>query len=485
MAFKDLHEFVGFLEKKGELKRIKVPVSPALEIAEITDRVCKAKGGNVALLFERPEGSSIPVLINTFGTEQRTCWALGIDRMDDLGDRVSKMLAMDIPHSMMDKLKKLMELSEVARFGPRLVSEAPCQEMVETEHPTLEGLPILTCWPQDGGPYITLPLVFTRDPASGRRNVGTYRLQVYDDRTLGMHWHIHKGGAEHYRHSTEEARRLPVAIALGADPTTIYAGTCPLPPIVDEILFSGWLRKERVEMVKCKTIDLEVPAHAEIVLEGYVDPEERATEGPFGDHTGYYSLQDEYPVFHLTAVTRRRDPIYPTIIVGRPPMEDVWMGKATERMFLPLVRMVHPEIVDMTMPVEGGFHGLVLVSVKKAYPGQVRKVMYGLWSLGLMMLAKNIIVLDAGVNIHDPSEVAWRVANNVDARRDLVIVDGPLDALDHSSPTPHYGAKLGIDATQKGPLDGHTRRWPDEVVMTPDTKALVDRRWREYGIRLG
>ncbi|MBI2885592.1 MAG: menaquinone biosynthesis decarboxylase [Chloroflexi bacterium] len=484
MAFRDLHQFVRFLEHKGQLRRISAPVSPILEITEITDRVCKAARGNVALLFEQVEGSSMPVLMNAFGTQERICWALGVDHLDELGQRVAHLLAVDIPHSLTDKLKKLMELSEVARFGPKLVTGAPCQEVVETEHPSLADLPVLQCWPGDGGRYITLPLVFTRDPATGRRNVGTYRLQVYDDQTLGMHWHIHKGGAEHYRHGEAGQQRLEVAIALGGDPVTIYSGSCPLPPLVDEVLFAGWLRRERVEMVKCKTIDLEAPAHAEIILEGYVDPEERRTEGPFGDHTGFYSLEDQYPVFHLTAVTRRRDALYPSIVVGRPPMEDDWMGKATERLFLPIVQMLHPEIVDMSFPFEGVFHNLVVVSIRKAYPGQARKVMYGIWSSGLLMLTKTIIVVDEGVNIHDYSEVVWRVANNIDPRRDVVLVDGPLDALDFASPTSHYGAKMGIDGTRKGPLEGHTRPWPEEVAMTPEIKALVDRRWREYGIRL-
>lgn len=466
------------------LVRVKAQVDSDLEISEITDRVVKSRGGGPALLFENVKGSRLRVLINTFGSEERMCAALGVNKLDDLGARVAKLMAMDVPNNLQEKLQRLMDVSEVVRFRPKLVEKAPCQEIVEVDHPTLDGLPILRCWPGDGGRYITLPLVFTRDPATGRRNVGCYRLQVYDDRTLGMHWHIHKGGAEHYRHGQEQGRRLPVAIALGGDPVSVYSGTCPLPPIVDEMLFAGWMRHESVEMVKCKTVDLEVPAHAEIILEGYVDPDERRTEGPFGDHTGFYSLEDEYPVFHLTAVTRRRDALYPTIIVGKPPMEDVWMGKATERMFLPLVKMVHPEIVDMNMPAEGGFHGIVVVSVKKSYPGQVRKVMYGIWSMGLMMLAKNVLVVDADVNVHDPSELAWRFANNVDARRDIVIVDGPLDALDHSSPTSHYGAKLGIDATQKSPLDGHTRPWPDEVRMSPEVQALVDKRWREYGINL-
>ena len=484
--FKDLHEFTRFLEAQGQLKRVSARVSPMLEITEITNRVCKAERGNVALLFENVEGSSMPVLMNMFGTEQRMCWALGIERLDDLGDRIAKLMAMDIPHSLVDKLKKLVELSEVARYSPKIVGHGPCQEVVETTNPSLADIPILKCWPQDGGRYITLPTVITRDPATGRRNVGMYRLQVYDERTLGMHWHIHKGGAEHLRHGEEQSvPRLEVAIALGGDPTTIYAGSCPLPPIVDELLFSGWLRKEKVEMVRCKTVELEVPAHAEIVLEGYVDPTERQVEGPFGDHTGFYSLEDDYPVFHLTAVTRRRDPIYPSIIVGRPPMEDGPMGKATERMFLPLMRMLHPEIVDVNIPPEGSFHNLVIVSIKKAYPGQARKVMYGLWSMGLMMLTKTIIVVDEEVNVSDAREVVWQVTNNIDPRRDVVFVDGPLDALDYAAATPHYGSKMGIDGTRKSALDGHTRRWPDEVVMTPDVQALADQRWQEYGIKLG
>ncbi len=485
MAFKDLHDFAAFLEKQGQLRRIKAPVSPILEISEITDRVCKGpEAANVALLFENVEGSKFPVLMNAYGTEQRVCWALGVDRLDDLGDRVAKLLAMDVPHSLMDKLKKLVEVSEVARFGPKIVDSGPCQEVVETDSPSLKDLPILKCWPDDGGRYITLPLVFTRDPVTNRRNVGTYRLQLFDDRTLGMHWHIHKGGAEHYRHMRESAEngRLPVAIALGGDPVTIYSGSCPLPPIVDEMIFAGWLRHESVPMVRCKTVPLEVPAAADFVLEGYVDINELKTEGPFGDHTGFYSLEDQYPVFHLTALTCRRDPIYPSIIVGRPPMEDGPMGKATERMFLPIIRMLHPEIVDMAIPPEGVFHNLVIVSIKKSYPGQARKVMYGIWSMGLMMLTKTVIVVDDTVDVHDPREVVWRVTNNIDPKRDVVFVDGPLDALDFASETPHYGSKMGIDATRKGPQDGHTRPWPEEATMTPEIKALVDKRWQDYGL---
>jgi 4-hydroxy-3-polyprenylbenzoate decarboxylase len=314
--------------------------------------------------------------------------------------------------------------------------------------------------------------------------VGTYRIQVYDERTLGLHWQTHKGGAEHEREARRVGQeRIPVAIVLGGDPATMYAGTAPLPPAMDEILFAGWLRGKGVEMVKCRTIDLEVPAHAEIVLEGYTDPAESRVEGPFGDHTGYYSLAHPYPVFHLTAVTRRRDAIYPTIVVGRPPMEDYWLGKATERLFLPIIRMMLPEIVDMNMPAEGVFHNLVIVSVRKRYPGQARKVMYGLWGLGLLMLAKNVVVVDEWVNVHDLSEVAWRVTNNIDPARDLVLVEGPADDLDHAALRHRYGGKLGIDATEKrAPLDRVEQAWPDEIRMTDEVRRRVAERWREYGL---
>jgi len=485
VAFDDLRELIAHLEKRGQLRRIGVPVRRELEIAEIADRVVKGPAaGNLALLFERVEGCSMPLLINTFGTAQRTAWALGVEELDELGARVGKLLDLRMPGSLFEKLRKLGDLFEVAKAGPKLVRSAPCQEVVETERPSLEGLPILWCWPKDAGYYITFPLVITRDPETGQRNVGTYRLQVFDDRTLGMHWQTHKGGAEHEREARRLGReRIEVAIALGADPALMYAGTAPLPPGVDEVVFAGWLRGKGVELVKAKSVDLEVPAHAEIVLEGYVDPREQRTEGPFGDHTGYYSLPVEYPVFHLTAVTRRREPIYPTIIVGRPPMEDYWLGKATERLFLPIIRMVLPEVVDMNMPAEGVFHNLVIVSVRKRYPGQVRKVLYGLWGLGLLMLAKTIVVVDEWVNVHDLSEVAWRVTNNIDPARDLVLVEGPMDDLDHAALRHRYGGKLGIDATEKrAPLDQAGQPWPEEIRMSEEIRRRVSERWREYGL---
>jgi 4-hydroxy-3-polyprenylbenzoate decarboxylase len=481
VAFSDLREVVAHLERLGRLRRVRAPVSRDLEITEIVDRVSKSRGdANVALLFERVQGFDMPVLANVFGSEDRMAAALGVARLDDLGARVARLLDLKMPGSFLDKMRKLGSLLDVAKAAPRRVSAAPCQEIVETANPSLAALPILTCWPGDGGRYITLPAVFTRDPVTGARNVGMYRLQVFDDRTLGMHWQTHKGGAEHEHRAG--ATRMPVAIALGGDPALIYAASAPLPPGIDEVVFAGWLRGAGVELVPCRTIDLEVPAQAEIVLEGWVDPAERRLEGPFGDHTGYYSLAREYPVFHLTALTRRARPIYPTTIVGRPPQEDYWLGKATERIFLPIMRLMLPEIVDVNMPAEGVFHNLVIVSIRKRYPGQARKVMSALWGMGLMMLAKTIVVVSEHVNVHDLSEVAWRATGNIDPRRDLVLLEGPMDDLDHAALRHRYGGKLGVDATEKGPLDDVAQAWPDEIRMTDEVRALVERRWRDYGL---
>ena len=480
MAFTDLREFVARLETLGRLRRITAPVSRDLEITEIVDRVSKTSGaGNVALLFERVEGSGMPVLVNAFGSEQRIALALGVDRLDELGERVAKLLDARLPGTFGERLRKLGTLIDVARASPRRVDTAPCQEVVETAAPSLAALPVLTCWPGDGGRYITLPAVFTRDPVTGARNVGMYRLQVFDDRTLGMHWQTHKGGAEHEHRATS---RMPVAIALGGDPALIYAASAPLPPGIDEVVFAGWLRGSGLDLVRCRTNDLEVPAQAEIVLEGWVDPTERRLEGPFGDHTGYYSLAREYPVFHLAAITRRARPIYPTTIVGRPPQEDYWLGKATERLFLPIMRLMLPEIVDVNMPAEGVFHNLVIVSIRKRYPGQARKVMHALWGMGLMMLAKTIVVVSEHVDVHDLSEVAWRATGNIDPRRDLVILDGPMDDLDHAALRHRFGGKLGVDATEKGPLDDVAQAWPEEIRMSEEVRARVTRRWKDYGL---
>ena len=485
MNFKDLRDFISFLESKGDLRRITTPVNPELEITEICDRTVKQ--GGPALLFENVEGYDIPVLINMYGSEQRMAWALGVDKLDDLVQRVQGILGLmqgGAPKGIMDKLRMLGRLRELASFQSKIVRSGPCQEVVHTgDDVDLYKYPILKCWPMDGGRYITLPLVITKDPDTGVRNFGMYRIQVFDKNTCGMHWQTHKVGARHYRVSREEGReRVEVAVALGGDPATIWTGSAPLPPDMDEMMIAGFIREEGVELVKAKTVDLEVPAHAEMIIEGYVTPGDEALEGPFGDHTGYYSLADTYPVFHVTAITHRREPIYPTIIVGRPPMEDYFMGKVTERVFLPIMQTVLPEIVDINMPAEGVFHNLVLVSIKKEFPGHAQKVMYGLWGLGLMSLAKAIIVVDHYVDVHDLSEVTWRVTNNIDAARDIITVQGPVDDLDHASPTPKFGSKVGIDATAKGPGEGNPREWPPDIMMSDEVKALVDSKWDQYGI---
>ncbi len=484
MKYKNLRDFIEFLESKGELRRISTPVTWDLEITEICDRVTKS--GGPALLFENVEGYDVPVLINMYGSERRMAWALGSESLEELADRVRRLLglAQGPPKGVMDKVRALGQLMKVASVRPKVVRSAPCQEVVlEGDEVDVTRFPILKCWPEDGGRYITLPLVITKDPETGSRNVGTYRMQVFDGRTCGMHWQTQKVGTSHYRASRERGvERMDVAVALGGDPATIWSGTAPLPPNMDEIMAAGFIRGEAVEMVRAKTVDLEVPAQAEIVLEGYVTPGDERTEGPFGDHTGYYSLADTYPVFHITCITHRRDPIYPTTIVGRPPMEDYYMGKVTERFFLPIIQLVLPEVVDMNMPAEGVFHNLVIVSVKKEYPGQARKVVYGLWGMGLMSLAKAIIVVDDNVNVQDVSEVAWRVTNNLDGERDIFFATGPVDDLDHASTAAKFGSKVGIDATSKWPEEGYHREWPPDIVMSGEVRELVDAKWESYGI---
>ncbi|MYL82610.1 menaquinone biosynthesis decarboxylase [Desulfovibrio aerotolerans] len=481
MAYKDLQEFLRLLEKKGELKRITPALDPKLEIAEITDRVSKA--GGPALFFENPTGSKFPVVTNAFGSFPRMHLALECADLDALGQRIDDVLEMEKPEGLIEKLKLLPKLAKMAGIFPKTVTKAPCQDVVLTgDAVDLSLLPVLTTWPGDAGPFITLPVVVTRDPETGKRNVGMYRMQVFDKNTTGMHWHRHKGGASHYHEAGKRGERLPVAVAIGPDPACTYAATAPLPDDIDEFLFAGFLRQSAVELVQCKTVDLQVPANSQFVLEGYVEPGERRREGPFGDHTGYYSLADDYPVFHVTAITHRKDAVYPATLVGPPPMEDTYMGKATERLFLPLIKKQLPEIVDMSLPLEGVFHNFCFVSIDKRYPGQTRKIMYAIWGLGQMMFTKFIVVVDAEVNVQNTSEVWWRVGNNVDARRDVVIVDGPLDALDHAAPMSCYGGKMGIDATKKGPEEGHTRGWPDALTMDPATKARIDALWGELGL---
>ncbi len=478
MAYRDLNEFISDLEKKGELLHIKEPVSPYLEITEITDRVCKEHGP--ALLFENVRGYNIPVLTNAFGSYRRMCLALGVNRLEEIGEEIDHFFQAEAPDSLIKKLKLIPKLKRLSNVFPKLVKKAPCQEVVLMDKDVdLGKFPILHCWPKDGGSFITLPLVFTKHPITGVRNVGMYRLQVYDKNTTGMHWHPHKGGAQHYRVSERLGKRLEVAVAIGPDPATTYAATAPLPEDMDEILFSGFIRNEPVEMVRCITIDHEVPAHSQIVLEGYVEPYERRLEGPFGDHTGYYSLPDEYPVFHITCITHRKDLIYPATIVGRPPMEDCYMAKATERIFLPLIKKQLPEIIDINLPIEGVFHNLALVSIDKRYPGHAKKVMHALWGLGQMMFTKIIIVFDKEVDVQNVSEALWRLGNNIDPKRDIVFSEGPVDALDHAAPQPLFGSKMGIDATRKWKEEGFKRQWPDVVEMDKEIKEKIDNLWKK------
>ncbi|HHZ61232.1 MAG TPA: menaquinone biosynthesis decarboxylase [Dehalococcoidia bacterium] len=483
MHFKDIRQFIEFLDERGDLKRITAMVDSDLEITEITDRTIKS--GGPALLFENVAGSDAPVAINLMGTHQRTAWALGVENIDDLTSRVRKLLglAQGPPSGLMGKVRALGDLVSVARTQPKIVRRAPCQDVVVTgEDVDLNILPALKCWPDDAGRYITLPLVVSRDPESGRRNVGIYRMQIFDRNTTGMHWQTHKGGAHHYRvGESQRLQKLEVAVALGGDPAAIWSGSMPLPPDMDEFAIAGLIREEPVELVKCKTVDLEVPAHAEYVLEGYVTPGELRPEGPFGDHTGYYSPAEDYPVFHVTTITHRKNPIYPTTMVGRPPTEDFFMGKAAERIMLPILQMALPEIVDMNMPAEGAFHNLLIVSMRKEYPGHAQKVMHALWGMGLLMLTKTIIVVDHDVNVQDPSEVAWRVTNNINPATDISFAEGPIDDLDHATPIPKFGSKMGIDATAKGITDGRSREWPPDIVMSEEIKTLVDHRWKEYG----
>ena len=480
-----MREFIAALERRGLLKRIRTQVDCELEITEITDRVSKMEGNkNVALLFENVKGYDMPVLMNAFGSMERMAIALGVNEVDDIANRIREILRLPYisVQNKLDLVKIIPQAKKAINF-PKYVKKAPCQEVIIKDRPDIEKFPILKCWPDDGGRFITLPLVFTKNPKTGKRNVGMYRLQVYDGQTTGMHWHIHKNGAENFRAHKELGKdRIEVAVAIGGDPVLTYAATAPLPRDVDEMVFAGLLREKAVEMVKCVTVDVEVPAHSEIILEGYVKLDELRREGPFGDHTGYYSLADDYPVFHITCITHRKNPIYPSTIVGKPPMEDCYIAKATERIFLPFLQEQIPEICDINLPLTGVFHNCAMVSIKKTYPQQAKKVMHAIWGMGQMMFTKMIIIVDSHVNVQDENEVWWRVFNNIDARRDIVMVDGPLDVLDHSSPTPNWGTKVGIDATKSWPSEGHTRDWPDEIVMSDDIKKMVDLKWKDLGL---
>lgn len=524
MAYDDLRQWVAALDRAGELKRIRTEIDPILEVTEITDRV--SKSGGPALLFQNIKShSGHQVLINQFGSTRRMNLALEVNSLDEVAERIRAFMDVKSPQGFLDKVKMLPMLAEMGKFFPKTVSTGPCKEVIRRDNFSLDWFPILQCWPKDAGRFITLPCVITRDPNTGKRNVGCYRMQVYDARSTGMHWQRQKVGAEHYREMLRRAAsslkgapskpgfglggdfsrtavdlmartsggsqlpdgelpsgKMEVAVAIGTDPALTFSAIVPAPPDVEEYLIAGFLRQKPVELVKCETVDLEVPASAEIVLEGHVHLDELRTEGPFGDHTGFYSLEDLYPVFHVSCITHRKDPIYSTTIVGKPPMEDGWMGKAVERIFLPLMKLTIPELADLNLPVEGVFHNLMIVSIKKSYSGQARKVMNAIWSLGQAMFTKCIIVVDEDVNVQDIGEVTLKALNHIDPERDIQFTLGPVDSLDHASRQPNYGSKMGIDATRKWAGEGFTRPWPDEILMDEKTKALVNKKWKELGL---
>ena len=537
MAYDDLRDWIKALDRAGELKRIRTEADPILEIAEITDRVSKSKSkdsknkdgviGGKALLFENLKGyPGSELLINQFGSARRMRLALDVDELDQISDRIRAFMDVKSPQGFLDKVKMLPMLAEMGKFFPKTVPTGPCKEVIKRDNFSLLDFPILQCWPQDGGRFITLPCVITRDPKTGKRNVGMYRMQVYDERTTGMHWQRQKVAAEHYRDHMRQAStntegapakpsfglsgrsaavdimarssggsiqpqgdrpsgKMEVAVAIGTDPALTFSAIVPAPPDVEEYIVAGFLRQKPIELVKCETVDLEVPANAEIILEGYVNLDELRTEGPFGDHTGFYSLEDEYPVFHVTCITHRKNPIYATTVVGKPPQEDAWMGKAVERIFLPLMKLTIPELVDVNLPIEGVFHNLMLVSIRKSYPGQARKVMNAIWSLGQAMFTKCIIVVDEDVDVQDIADVTLKVLNNIDPERDIQFTMGPVDSLDHAARLANYGSKMGIDATRKWSTEGFARPWPDEITMDPKVRAQVDAKWKALAKELG
>lgn len=489
--------FLKSLEEAGQLKRISVEVDPCLEMAAIADRVARMEAdasrgidkGGPALLFERVKGSNLPVAMNIFGSRRRMEMALGVHReargLDAIGDRIEKLIQDALPKpgsSFFDKLAKLPMLADLSRWMPTTVRKGLCQEIIlKGCEVRLSDLPVLTTWPEDGGPFITMGMSHVRFK-DGRRNMGLYRLQVYDDRTLGFHTQMHHDGAR-ARHGYASGERMPVAVSFGGDPALLYAATAPLPPFISEILFAGFLRGEGIEMVQCVTNDLEVPADSEIVIEGWVDPGEMRREGPFGDHTGYYSLADDYPVMHVEAITMRRNPIFQATLVGRPPQEDAYLGLATERIFLPLLKMMLPELRDMHLPAAGAFHNLAILSIRKEYPGQPQKIMNAIWGMGQMMFTKCVVVLDEDIDPHDMNEVLFRITSNVDPRRDMLFTEGPLDALDHSADRFAFGSKVGIDATRKNKsFDGFRREWPRDLVFPEEVLRRVTERWGEYGL---
>lgn len=480
MTFDSLRDFVETLEKAGELKRVGVPVSPDLEVAEILRRAIKA--GGPALLFEDVKGYDMPIVANLFASDRRMKIALGVQDFAELGNRVTDILKADIPQGLLGKVGALPRLAQLAGYSPKEVKKGPVTEVVETADPSLAFLPALRTWPKDAGRFITFGLVLTKNPETGVRNLGIYRMQIHDERTAAMHWQVHKRGALHGQMAAELGRKVEAAVIIGADPATVFAGFAPVPEGLDKYLYAGLVRSKGIELVKCRTVDLEVPAHAEIVLEGYVDPGDMRVEGPFGDHTGYYSEPEAYPTFHLTGVMRRESPLCLAAVAGKPVMEDAYMGKAVERAFLPLVRFLQPEIADVYFPPSAWFQGLAVVSIRKRYPGHAKKVMMGLWGMGQLSLTKILVVVDHDVDVHDMKEVVWAVTTRTDPARDVMLLDGmPTDNLDPASPVRNLGSKMGVDATVKGPEEGLRRASTDQVLPDGKTAELVAKRWTEYG----
>ncbi len=488
MAYRGLADFLNVLEKEGELARISEPVATELEISALADRQMKSAGGGKALLFDKPtingKISRFPVSINSMGSDRRIARSLGLSSVDELAHEMQLILKAKPPTSVREGWSLLKQGVDLLHARPKHVSDGPCKEEIHrfNDSFSLDDLPILVCWPKDGGRFVTLPMVYTKDPDTGERNVGMYRMQVFDGQTTGMHWQVHKVGARHGRRYYQRNERMPVAVCLGGDPAYTFAATAPLPDGLDEVLFAGFIRKKSVELVRCETVDLEVPADVDFVLEGYVQPGELRDEGPFGDHTGFYTATDPYPVFHLTAITHKKDAVYPATIVGMPPMEDFYLGDASVRIFLPVFKMNFPEIVDMALPAEGVFHNLVFVSIRKQYPYQAYKIMHGLWGMGQMMFSKYIVVVDEDCDVHNTREVLFRLCANTDPQRDTTFIKNPSDSLDHAPSVANIGSHMGFDATRKLAAEGYPREWPELARMDEAVRAKVDEMAKQLGL---
>jgi 4-hydroxy-3-polyprenylbenzoate decarboxylase len=480
VPIEDIHELITEFEKNGELKRVQIEVDSYLEIAEIMRRGMYSDGP--AILFENVKGYNMPVLGNAFGSMKRLEIGLEMTDFTEIGKRITDMTKMDVPSGLLNKLKKLPELAKMTASFPKAETSGPVTE-ITSSNTSFEDLPILKSWPNDAGKFITLGLVATKHPETGVRNLGVYRIQIIDKTHALMHWQKHKRGAHHGDISKDRGEKIPTAIIIGGEPATIFSSIAPVPEGLDKYLFAGITRKEGIKTVKCKTIDLDVPANAEIVLEGYVDPVDIRDEGPFGDHTGYYTPVEPYPTFTLTGIMRRKDPIYVTTVVGKPVLEDAYIGKVIERSFLPLIQMFHPEVVDYSMPAAGWFQGLAIISIKKRYPGQAKKVMMGLWGMGQLSLTKTFVVVDDDIDVHDMNDVIWAITTRADAARDTIIINNtPTDTLDPASPRVNLGSKMGIDATQKTKEEGYDREIQQQVKVDDKTKNLVDSKWSDYGL---